>query len=251
MSPARQVVRRAMAPSAMLSRYPRHLASGGPGGDRRQVPAAGDPAVLPRPAGRGPVPAARDRARPRGCPARRRTTCSASWRRRASSCTWPRSGGTGSASAPTSSAPATSGRRRCSGSPGCRWPRWSTRPGTAPTWRCCTAARSLYVIEERAPGRAAAGHRRRRAAARAAHGQRAGDARRASRGAASARCSPARRRSSPRTDRGPRDLRDCARCSPTCGARGYATEDGDVTPGFARSRRRCSITPATRKRASR
>ena len=53
-----------------------------------------------------------------------------------------------------------------------------------------------------------------------------------------------------RTERGPR-TRDLRALLAEVRRRGYATEDGDVTPGCARSRRRCSTTPATRKPASR
>ena len=49
----------------------------------------------------------------------------------------------------------------------------------------------LYVIEERAPGPAGPGHRRRRPAARAADRERPGDARRAARRRRSTRCSRA------------------------------------------------------------
>ena len=91
----------------------------------------------------------------------------------------------------------------------------------------------LYVVEQRAPGPAAAGHRRRRAAAGAAHRQRPGDARRPAR--------PARPGAVPRRERVRRPARDRAAPAlrPAPAAAGgppepaHATEDGEVTPGFA------------------
>ena len=121
------------------------------------VPGAGERAGAsarcgPAPAQPGPVPLRPDR-RDSACRARRPTTCCTPGRRRLRRAPAPTSAATGSASRPTSSAAATSGRHRCSGSPGGRSPGSSTGPGTARHLAVLHGREVLYVIEERAPGR--------------------------------------------------------------------------------------------------
>jgi hypothetical protein len=96
------------------------------------------------------------------------------------------------------------------------------------------AARARGALRRRAAGAGppAAGDRRRRAAAGGAHGQRQGDARRPAR--------PARPGAVPdasafvdRHGIGPRRLTDLRRMLQAVRRSGSATEDGEVTPGFA------------------
>ena len=90
----------------------------------------------------------------------------------------------------------------------------------------------LYVVEERAPGPAAAGHRRRRPAARAPDRQRTGDPR---------PLPPAQVRALypgpaafvDRHGTGPRSLSTLRAVLSETRRRGYAVEQGEVTPGLA------------------
>ena len=89
----------------------------------------------------------------------------------------------------------------------------------------------LYIVEERAPRRAGAGHRCRRAASRAPHRVRAGHARRAPPRAgarAVSGCLGLRRSHRPGPAR-PGELREVLR---EARARGFAIEDGEVTLGL-------------------
>ena len=91
----------------------------------------------------------------------------------------------------------------------------------------------LYVLEERAPGRATAGHRRRRTAAGAPDRERPGDHGGACPTTRCARSTPTAARSSTATVAARRACAPCGPCSSETRRRGYATEDGEVTPGFA------------------
>ena len=91
----------------------------------------------------------------------------------------------------------------------------------------------LYVVEERAPGPAVPGDGRRRPPARAADGERPGDARRAPAGAGAGPVPRTRRPSSTGTGIGPRSLSALRRILVEVRRWDMPTEDGEVTPGFA------------------
>ena len=130
---------------------------------------------------RGPVPAAAI-ARRSACPARRVYHLLAVMRSAASSCTCPRSAATGSASRRSSSARRTAGSSRSQRRPPGRSRRLVDRPARARTSPCCTDA-TCSTSSRSARRPSVARHRRGRAAARAPHGERPGDARRAAAGA--------------------------------------------------------------------
>ena len=100
------------------------------------------------------------------------------------------------------------------------------------TWRSCTAATSS--TSSRSARRAASpDHRRRRPAARPPDGQRPGDAGRPARARRCARSSRTPARSSTGTDRGRGARPRSGSCWGRRAGRGFASEDGEVTPEFA------------------
>ena len=91
----------------------------------------------------------------------------------------------------------------------------------------------LYVVEERARRPTAAGDRRRRPAARPPDGERPGDPRARSRRPRCARCSPTAAPSWTGTASGRTSLSALRTLLSETRQRGYAVENGEVTPGFA------------------
>ena len=143
----------------------------------------------------------------------------------------PRSTATGSASRPSRWAAATPARSRCSGSPAGRSPRSSTASGRARTSRCCTAATCSTSLEERAPGRPPlvtdVGVRL------PAHLTASGRAILAALPAAQVRALyPDRTAFVDRHGAGPPSLSALRTLLAETRQRGYAAEDGEVTPGL-------------------
>ena len=91
----------------------------------------------------------------------------------------------------------------------------------------------LYVLEERAPGPGAAGHRCRRTPAGAPDRERPGDHGRAAGRARCGRSTPTSGSFVDRHGRGPQSLSALRSVLSETRRRGYAAEDGEVTPGFA------------------
>ena len=203
-------------------------------GMSRPVPAATSALRVLRLLSGQPVPVSgRPDRRPRSaCPARRRTTCSAAMADEDFVVHYPDDRTWGMGLARGRSGTGSPGRNRWPGSPASRWLVSSTGSASRLTWSCCRAPTSSTWSRSVRRG-ARRWSRTSACACRLTSPRRAGRSSLGSRRRRSARCTPAAAAFVMRTGRRA-DVADasCAGCWSRRGAR-HATEDGEVTPGFA------------------